>query len=99
MASAIVHSSMDFVRLANESAWQSSAPSTSPKSTHAYSVWYGISAVLLLAATWILTNFSLFLDAHQKGTRRPPVLPYWIPGIGHTMTFIFNRAKLLDAVQ
>lgn len=106
MATVSVQSHAGFLSLENATGWQSVGSghlfesSSSSSSSSPFTIWHGIWTVFLLFATWAYTNLSLLHDFHVKtGKRRPPVLPYWIPGIGHTITFIFNRAGLLDTIK
>lgn len=103
MATVSVQSHAGFLRLENATGWQRTGPgqlSEFTSSSSSFTIWHGIWTVFLLFATWVYTNLSLLHDFHVKtGKRRPPVLPYWIPGIGHTITFIFNRAGLLDTIK
>lgn len=62
-------------------------------------VWNTLLSCLLLSApfifTYILTSFnaSKAVHARQLG-RKPPVSPYWIPGVGHSLSFLWDTANL-----
>ena len=65
-------------------------------------MWFEIVFWLLVsfAATWAVTNLRLELDSKlRRGLRKPPPLPYWFPGIGHTFTFLFKRPVLVDTIE
>src|SRR6186713_3015870 len=50
--------------------------------------------------TYFVSNLALILDTRLwKGIRKPPVMPYWVPGIGHTLTFVFDRVELVKTIR
>lgn len=59
---------------------------------------------LLLSApfmfTYLLTSFIALKTIHssQHG-RKPPVSPYWIPGLGHSLSFLWDTANLAKLTQ
>ena len=62
---------------------------------------WGISATLILVALPTLTYLITSIQAknvlrREARTReqKPPVLPYWIPFLGHQFSFLWNTAGL-----
>ncbi|PVH76649.1 cytochrome P450 [Cadophora sp. DSE1049] len=55
-----------------------------------------LNPVFLIAALWILWRVWTFTIKPKLRPLNPPVLPYALPFVGHTISFLWNREELLS---
>jgi len=64
-------------------------------------LWSVIATIVVLPflLTYILSSIRFMRMRRAKhGSRHPPLIPYWIPFVGHTIPFVFNTPGFMTSL-